>query len=431
MNILWITNIPFGKLMGLAGLSGENTSGSWLNAALNCFIDDRRFDLTVVTVGRVKSIKIYVESNVTYCLLPGGNPSEYNYTEENNMRNWLYIQKKFSPDIIHVWGSEFTHGYLAIKTMNHIPSVIYIQGLLESISRYYLAGMSRSDLFKSITIRDLLKYDWIMQRKKKYYKKSIIEADMIKTSGNVIVENNWCSAHCLNISPKCNIHKSALSIRKEFFDIKWTKEKVQKFTIMSNAAGYPIKGLHVLLKALSIVVAKYPKTKLLIPGENSPFESSFFEKAKENGYTKYIRILIRDLGLISNVCFLGRLSAIEMAKQLAIANVFVLPSSIENHSSTLIEAMIIGVPCISSYVGGIPEYLKHEESGLLYRFEEYEMLARFILLIFSDLDYASILGSNASVSARNARSSLDIKNKLIGIYSNVINSHRTISDERY
>ena len=59
------------------------------------------------------------------------------------------------------------------------------------------------------------------------------------------------------------------------------------------------------------------------------------------------------------------------AQEMETANVFVMPSSIENHSSTLIEAMIVGVPCVASDVGGISELITHGKTGFLYRFEEY------------------------------------------------------------
>jgi L-malate glycosyltransferase len=423
MNVLWITNISFGKLMDLAGLKNENTSGSWLNAALADFIDDRKFKLTVVTVGRVQSIKTVVEKNITYCLLPGGYPFEYNYKKESNKKNWIYIKEKFRPDIIHVWGTEFTHGHLALKLMSDIPSVIYIQGLLESIYRYYYAGMTSKDLLKSITLRDIIKFDWISRRKREIYKKSFTEAEMIKTSGHVIVENNWCSSHCLNIYHKCAIHKCELNIREEFFNAKWTDESFEPFSIMCSAAGYPIKGLHVLIKALSNIVIKYPETKLYVPGQKSPLNRKISEAITENGYGKYIRTLIKKFKLEKNIIFMGRLSAEQMAKKMANSNVFVVPSSIENHSSTLIEAMVVGVPCIASYVGGIPEYLKHNKNGLLYRFEESEMLAEQIKSIFSDLAFAVELGNNASLSARSTRLSVDLKAKLISVYDNVINSY--------
>ena len=420
MNILWITNIPFGKLIKLAGLTGENTSGSWLDSTLGDFAGDNRYNLVIVTVGRVNSIKTLTEGNVTYCLLPGGYPGEYDHRDRKHIKDWEYINNAFKPDLIHIWGTEFTHGYLALKTMPNIPSVLYIQGLLEAVSRYYLAGMSKHELRNNITFRDILKQDWITRTQERFAKRAVIEAEMMAISNHVIVENKWCASHCININRNMKIHQCELSIKRDFYEKQWKIENVRPFTIICNAGGYPIKGLHLLLKAIRLVVQQFPKTTLFIPGEIIKLNPGFIEKIKTNGYTKFIKSLIKNYKLEENIVFLGPLKSEEMAAQMSTVNAFVLASSIENHSSTLIEAMIVGTPCVASYVGGIPEYVRHGENGLLYRFEEYEMLAEHISTLFSDVEYASTLGKKASEEMRNARVSGKLKEKLTTIYEDVI-----------
>ncbi|MCS2551311.1 glycosyltransferase [Bacteroides faecis] len=49
---------------------------------------------------------------------------------------------------------------------------------------------------------------------------------------------------------------------------------------------------------------------------------------------------------------------------------------------TLKEAMSVGVPCVASYVGGVPEYARNKENCLLYRFEDYEHLAMNLISLF-------------------------------------------------
>lgn len=420
MKILWVTNIPFDKLLSLLGKKDENTSGSWLNAALNNFKNDNQFELTIVTTGNIKQITTSTDKNINYCILPRNTSSYYNHKNKKNRKNWMMIKEMFEPDIIQIWGTEFTHGYLALQVFKNIPSVIYMQGLLKSIARYYLSGMSPKELRESITIRDILKLDWIRLSQKNFERRSITEAKMINISNNVIVENTWCASHCRTINPNIKIHFSNLNIRKEFFNCDWTVEKMQPKTIMCNAAGYPIKGLHILLKAFNIVLKRFPKAILMIPGETSPFEKNLIGKLKINGYTKFIKKLIIKFNIKNNVCFLGRLSSSLMAEQMSVANVFVLPSSIENHSSTLLEAMVVGTPCISANVGGIPEYLIHNRNGLLYRFEEYELLAVYICQLFENKEKAVFLSENAKKDIRNTRNSNDLKKQLINIYNKIL-----------
>lgn len=419
MRVLWISNIPFGPLRELAG-QPTSTGGSWLDAAYEAIKKESELELTIVTVYRVKKIKMNKDGKHSFYILPGGYPVEYNNSLQKNRENWERIKDECRPDLIQIWGTEYSHGYLALQVMKDIPSVIYMQGVMSQISRHYLSGISNSELLKSITLRDIIKWDWITIQKAKFFKRAKIEAEMIRIAGNVIVENNWCESQCKSIASNCNAFYSKLSINDVFFQEEWFPEKISPYTIMSNAAGYPIKGLHVLLNAMSIVIKKYPEARLNIPGEKSPFEKNRFEQIKLNGYSKYIKKLILKLKLENNICFLGKLTNVQMAQQMAISNVFVMPSSIENHSSTLIEAMIVGTPCISSYVGGVPEYLTHNFNGLLYRFEEHEILAEHIIKVFSDLKFASEIASNGKSMMRSSRNSAKLSNDFIDIYKSIL-----------
>lgn len=419
MKILWITNIPFGPHNILTGQKNAS-NGVWIGAAYEAIKNEDSLELFIVTVSRVSEIKRIKDGRHTFLLLPGGYPLEYNHKESKNRRAWESIKNELRPDLIQIWGTEFTHGYLALQVMKEIPSVIYMQGVMSQIARHYLSGISYVELIKSITLRDILRWDWITKQQSDFHKRSLTEAKMIQISGNVIVENNWCELHCKSLAANCNAYFSKLNINEVFFQEEWSPEEMTAYTIMSNAAGYPIKGLHILLHAMSIVIKKYPNAKLNIPGEKSPLEKNIFEQIKIGGYSKYIKKLILKLKLENNICFLGRLSNVQMAKQMATSNVLVIPSSIENHSSTLIEAMIVGAPCISSYIGGVPEYLTHNSNGLLYRFEEYEILAEHIIKIFSDLNYASKIALNGKSMMRSTRKSNHLRTDFLNIYNDIL-----------
>lgn len=63
------------------------------------------------------------------------------------------------------------------------------------------------------------------------------------------------------------------------------------------------------------------------------------------------------------------------------SNIFICPSSIENSPNSLGEAQLLGVPCIASFVGGIPDMIPSKACGSMYRFEEIEMLADIICTV--------------------------------------------------
>jgi len=421
MKVLWISNILFGPLGEMVGQS-KSLGGSWLDAAFDALQKVDNLELTIVTVSRVKEIIKKTDGKHTFYILPGGYPSQYDSSSIKNKKNWERIKTECRPDLIQIWGTEYTHGYLALQVMQDIPSIIYMQGLMGQIARHILAGISDNELIRSITIRDILKLDWIKRQQLKYYQRSIIETKMIQMSGNVIVENEWCESNCKAIESNCKTFKSKLSIKQEFYGYEWKADQMKPYTIMCNSAITQIKGVHMILKAMSIVIKKYPETQLLITGDKSRFENTLLRKWLINGYTKYLKSIIKEHDLKSRIIFLGELTSSQLAEQMANSNVFVMSSSIENHSSILMEAMIVGMPCISSYVGGIPEYLQHNANGLLYRFEDYEILASHIIKIFDDIIFASKMALNGRISMRNSRNANNIKEELLGIYNNVLNT---------
>ncbi len=73
--------------------------------------------------------------------------------------------------------------------------------------------------------------------------------------------------------------------------------------------------------------------------------------------------LARRLGLSDRVRFLGRQDRVE--EIVAAADVFLLPSELESFGLSALEAMACGVPVIGSDAGGLPEVVRHAETGFL------------------------------------------------------------------
>jgi L-malate glycosyltransferase len=419
LTVLWVVNILFGKMLTLIGKAEEENSGSWLGASLQLFYNQHQVEVIIITTAAVNTTLTLKDNNITYCILPGGYPPDYNHLKLSNINSWKKLQEQYNPSVVQIWGTEFSHSINALQAFGNSKVVVYMQGVLRSIARYYTAGLSNTEIKQNITLRDIIKRDGINDRKRKYFKQAKNEAYILQKAKNVIVENNWCAAYCQSIAPAIKIHKCALTIKEVFFEQNWSKEKTTPFSILSPAASYPIKGLHILLKAMAIVAKQYPQVKLFIPGLSIDINEKGLKRWKQNGYTRLTISLIKQLNLQKHVGFLGSLTASKMAEQMASTNIFVMPSSIENHSSTLIEAMIVGAPCIASYVGGIPEYIEHGKNGLLYRFEEYEVLAQHICTLLNDNNLAAQFGTAAAAQMRSSRQSKLLKNQLLDIYNNL------------
>ena len=83
-------------------------------------------------------------------------------------------------------------------------------------------------------------------------------------------------------------------------------------------------------------------------------------------YQTWCKQLIRRLGLADHVQYTGPLDAAAMRQAYLDADLFLLPSYSENSPNSLGEAMLLGLPCVASAVGGIPSMLANGTEGLLY-----------------------------------------------------------------
>lgn len=413
MRVLWITNNPVAEHRNMLGLP-LNEGGGWLEVAYASLKEHDDTTLAVATIYSGKEIKRGVDGNHHFYLLPCEGDIARDISDNPvNQQYWKTVIEEFKPEIIQLWGTEFSHGLCALKVASDIPSVAYMQGLMNQIANHYLAQISLLDQIKSTTLRDLYLKQCFWHQEEKQKRRALIEQEILKRVKAVIVENRWCAYNCRLINNDVKVFKSLLPINPVFSEYDWNIERINPHTIFTVAGNYPHKGFHMLLMALSLVVQRYPDVKVLVPG-------TVTRSNRRGSYFKYTSSIIEKYGLSEHIEYLGRLAPKEMALQMASCNAFVMPSSIENHSSTLIEAMMVGAPCIASNVGGVSDYLKNGENGLLYRFEEYQTLAAQIMDIFENEGLALQLSVNAMTTTRNDRLSIDLKADLLSSYKMII-----------
>ncbi|MBQ7172518.1 MAG: glycosyltransferase [Clostridia bacterium] len=382
MKILWITNTALGPIG--EKLYGRRQGGLWMDALLTDFKEKAELSLVVATTAKIASPLRIEEDSIVYYALPDDIPLFYDENRPGNKAAWRTLIEVEKPDLIQIWGTEFSHGLCALREAGNIPSVIYMQGYLGAISRHYFAGMTERELDYAVSFRDVLRRDTIRQQQKVFAENTKKEAEMFARSKRIISENEWCNMSVRAVEPDVKIYTCPLSVNKAFSKVAWKRGQIEEHSIMATASGYPLKGLHMLLRAVALLKKEYPDVKLYVPGAKMGAVGGIQTKLHRTGYAKYIQMLISDLGLSENVVWLGPLPQEELAKQYEKTHVFVLSSSIENHSSSLKEAMMVGVPSVASIVGGVPEYVSHGEDGFLYRFEEYEIMAGYVRRLFED-----------------------------------------------
>ena len=129
--------------------------------------------------------------------------------------------------------------------------------------------------------------------------------------------------------------------------------------------------------------------------------------------------LIKKFDLTDSVTFTGFLNANQMKDRYLKSNVFVSASVIENSPNSLGEAMLLGVPCVSSHVGGVHNMLTHGVEGYTYPADEVHMLAYYICKIFSDKENVEKMANKAREHALYTHSPERNLHELMNIYREV------------
>ena len=415
MKVLWITNILFPEAEQLLTGHGElKSSGGWMLGSAEALLLNLDIKLTVATVStKVKSLTKLEGSKMTYYILPMGRGNQRINPEYEPL--WKQIKFEVRPDVIHIHGTEFSHGLAYMRACGSNNVVISIQGMT-SAYHYYYYGMSKSDVYRNMTLRDVLRGS-IIDGQRQFKRRAKYEIEMLRMANHVIGRTSWDKAHVWAINPDAKYHFCNETLRPEFYDgSQWSYEKCHKHTIFLSQAGYPLKGLHQLLKAMPLVLAHFPDTTIRVSGANITKCDSFRAWLHFSGYGRYIKNLIRRLHLEDKVRFVGNKNAEEMKQEYLASNVFICPSAIENSPNSLGEAQILGVPCIASYVGGIPDMMKGNEDNL-YRFEEVEMLAEKICQVFMTLEKQVDMRDHATIRHNHEMNSM----QLLHIYKTIIN----------
>lgn len=394
--ILWITNVLLPDAEEKLGFP-KSVVGGWMDGMLIKLKDDKDFTIAVASIAKINDFKKFEVNGVNYFILPiFKSPSKYS---SSLYKYWIEINELYKPDLVHIHGTEYAHGLAMMNCLPQLKYVVSIQGLVSVYARYYFGGMSNKTILKFITLRDLLQ-GTLYAKQKDFVKRGVLESNYIKKASCVIGRTEWDKTHTYFINKNIKYYFCNESLRRNFYlSSKWSLEGMEKNSVFLSQAGYPIKGLVQVIKAVSLIIDEFPSLKVYVGGNKVVKGKGLVNFLKLTAYSRYVKYLIKKLSLEECVFFLGNLQEMQMIERYKKSNVFICPSSIENSPNSVGEAQLIGVPVLSSYVGGVQDMIIHNETGLLYRFEEYEMLAYNIKQIFENPDLALRLSLSGIKSA--------------------------------
>ncbi len=390
MKILWLCNImlPF---ISEALNEAVSNQGGWLSGLCDNLVVQPDCELFVcLPYAKGTPVRTGKEKGVTF----------YGFKEsEKNEEVFCTILEEISPDIIHIWGTEFNHSLDMVDAAEQRGLldrvVINIQGLVSIIGKYHYYCGIPEHICKSPSLIERKYHMGIENDRQSFLSSGKYEVEAIKKVKHVIGRTDWDKACTKQINPTVNYYFCNESLRSSFYENRWSIDACEKHSIFTSQSHYPIKGFHLMLEAMPLILQRFPDAHLYTTGREPRKPENWKYKINYESYPRYLRNLLDKYKLNEHVSFLDSLDERQMCEQYLRSNVFVSPSSIENSSNSVCEAMLLGIPVVSSDVGGIKNLMEHEKEGFIYQWDAPYMLAYYVCKVFEVEDQAVTLGTRA------------------------------------
>jgi len=178
------------------------------------------------------------------------------------------------------------------------------------------------------------------------------------------------------------------------------------FTVLFNGTWIDRKGIYTLIDAATILHQQGVYVKYTLIGTSQDEQSVLADWPKS---------------LHSSVTVIPRFEASDEAILLSEASVFVLPSFSEGQPLSLLQAMALGICCITTNCCGQKDLITHDNDGLLFEPGDSEGLAALILQCYSDMSMVRNIGKQGKALVEN-RTWKNVSDELVKFVSTFIDN---------
>jgi glycosyltransferase involved in cell wall biosynthesis len=387
--------------------------GNWISSLKELFINDANIELGIVFWGN-EDLSYKDDNGTTYYQLGKNKNSKF----VNYYNNWRHeigsLQqvekllspiKDFCPDIIHVFGTETMLGEITKHTK--VPVVIHLQGIINPcLNAWFIPGFKKAIFLKSLNWVYFIKGVGFFHYYYRFKKMAQREKSIFKSCSNFIGRTHWDKAITKLYAPEANYFHCDEVIRAGFYKVKWEKPKNGKFILASTINESIYKGLDLILKTAI----------LLKQHTNFDFEWNIYGIKPDSEYAKFIKNIVGKNFDENNVFLKGVALEKDLLSGLLNSNVFVHASYIDNSPNSVCEAQLIGMPVISTNVGGISTLIEDGVNGFLVPSNEPHILANKIVELHQDSNQLALISKNAISVAHKRHNKIKIKENLVLSY---------------
>ncbi len=199
-------------------------------------------------------------------------------------------------------------------------------------------------------------------------------AEKIKAADFIVCISHFARSQLMKLSPHSEwskLHVSRLGVDPAVFVPRWTlPAEGQMFEVLCVGRLTPAKGQHLLIDAIGMLHRRGLRVVLRLVGGGVD-DASLKEQVQQQQ-------------LQDTVIFEGPINQDRIREFYARAHCFCIPSFAEGIPVVLMEAMAMGIPCVTTHITGIPELIVHGESGILVAPSDVQGLADALARLMSD-----------------------------------------------
>lgn len=264
--------------------------------------------------------------------------------------------------------------YYAVNFIKYKPITVHIQSKDDFIAGTFAARILRVNVVWS----DYADLKHIFLNNHIWYKNPVgklvyFAAHFCKT---IITVSNEDRQLVLNNLKNTKLYDKFRVIHFGAFDKYAPIDKNKDFTFIYSGRLVVDKGVGELISAFGNLSKKHPEIQLHILGDG-PDRKKFEKQAQD----------------ISGITFFGHQQ--NPFEKISQSHVFILPTYHEGFSIALVEATMLNMPIIATNVGGNPEIIHNNETGLLVKAKDIKSLENAMEKLLSDDKLRTKLGDNA------------------------------------
>lgn len=333
----------------------------------------------------------------------------WNISERKVIEQGRKIIEQYQPDVIHVFGNEWPYGLLAQYT--DVPLVIHIQGsIIPYDNALYPPRYNGYTMVKAAGLN--LRKDW---HRLCGYSKAKSRLDMEKRIWKCVHHymgrTSWDKALVNMLTKNSTYHHVEEALRPQFLHSEklWkVPSATNKLRLLSTGCSSFWKGIDVMLKTAHVLKEAGVDFEWNVVGGLSDELREIVESKEKLKYAD------------NHIRFLGFCSPEKLIEEMCQSAMYVHTAYIENSPNSICEAQIIGMPIVSTMVGGIATLVRNGVDGDLLPANDPWQIANAIVELSKDKERMKTYSVNSRQHALERHNPDNILKQLLGCYRDLV-----------